>query len=456
MNARYCPRCYAVNEALASSCRLCCCSLSQSTDRHGPSTVAGSESGVSSRRALQTEIIHIGTRQISNRSGLASIVEKILTKPATEPESVPADTLATDHIRPAQIAPAQTDSRSLIETTTQSVRALAREQNRLSLPSLLLIVGLAGLFTTGAWLFYKDQAQTASRGSNGRSGLTLIAPDEQSQKLTYFGEQLFSEARYEESIAEFSRARELNPNNTQALIGLGRAYRQTGSIDEALKTYSRLLEIDQNNLEGRLQRADIYRTRGAWAEAWRDYRHIVNVAPNSEQGSLALDIMYRSTVDRPQTAVDARNARRNHARQPAGRVLPQSSDLSSVSLPLSSVVSDTTLPSSMVGTPSPSPAEDEFMHNAYVRRGTDLMNDKRYYAAIDELRKAQRINPSNPDVYYHLASAQMQMGQYEQARENYSRCTYGTYAAVARNGLKEAQKKASQSSKKQSKAGNKN
>lgn len=451
MNVRYCPRCYAVNETSVSSCHLCGCLLSQSTDHHAPSAVADSESGASSRRALQTEIIHIGTQQISNRSGLASIVEKILTKPATEPETIPTNTLATDHIRPAQ-----TDSRSLIETTTQSVRALAHKQNRLSLPSLLLTVGLAGLFTTGAWLFYKDQAQTASRGSNGRSGLTLIAPDEQSQKLTYFGEQLFSEARYEESIAEFNRARELNPNNTQALIGLGRAYRQTGSIDEALKTYSRLLEIDQNNLEGRLQRADIYRTRGAWAEAWRDYRHIVNVAPNSEQGSLALDIMYRSTVDRPQTAVDARNARRNHARQPAGRVLPQSGDLSSVSLPLSAVVSDTTLPSSMVGTPSPSAAEDEFMHNAYVRRGTDLMNDKRYYAAIEELRKAQRINPSNPDVYYHLASAQMQMGQYEQARENYSRCTYGTYAAVARNGLKEAQKKASQSSKKQSKAGNKN
>jgi tetratricopeptide (TPR) repeat protein len=49
---------------------------------------------------------------------------------------------------------------------------------------------------------------------------------------------------YDEALADFNRALELDPKDVWALAGRGKTYRKMGRYDEALADYDRALELD--------------------------------------------------------------------------------------------------------------------------------------------------------------------------------------------------------------------
>jgi tetratricopeptide (TPR) repeat protein len=61
------------------------------------------------------------------------------------------------------------------------------------------------------------------------------------------GYSLLSAGQVDDAIATFQRQLQQNPNDLDALLGLGIAYRRAGRGEEALATYQRVLALDPNN-----------------------------------------------------------------------------------------------------------------------------------------------------------------------------------------------------------------
>lgn len=139
---------------------------------------------------------------------------------------------------------------------------------------------------------------------------TLITPPaahaQASQGSIAQGYNLLGQGRTDAAIATFEGLVRQNPNNVEALAGLGIAYRRAGRNAEALSTYqrvlaldpnnqlalstlgylgefrsdwqpigiealTRLLQIDPNSLEARAQRAKLYYYQGLFSQSLADY-----------------------------------------------------------------------------------------------------------------------------------------------------------------------------------------
>ena len=120
------------------------------------------------------------------------------------------------------------------------------------------------------------------------------------------GYSLLSEGRVDDAIANFLRELRQDPNNLEALLGLGIAYRRAGRDEEALATYqkvlvldpdnqlalstlgllgefrpewqpigiealTRFLELDPDLVEARAQRAKLFYYQGLYSQALADY-----------------------------------------------------------------------------------------------------------------------------------------------------------------------------------------
>lgn len=120
------------------------------------------------------------------------------------------------------------------------------------------------------------------------------------------GYSLLDQGRVDDAITIFQRQLRQNPNNLEALLGLGIAYRRTGRSEDALVTYQRILELNPNNrlalstvgllgefrpewqpigiaaltrlleldpdqLEARTQRAKLFYYQGLYSQALADY-----------------------------------------------------------------------------------------------------------------------------------------------------------------------------------------
>ena len=59
--------------------------------------------------------------------------------------------------------------------------------------------------------------------------------------------------RYDEALADFSRAIELDPGNAWAIASRGETYRLMGRYDEALADFNRAIELDPGDGLGHRQ-----------------------------------------------------------------------------------------------------------------------------------------------------------------------------------------------------------
>jgi tetratricopeptide (TPR) repeat protein len=77
------------------------------------------------------------------------------------------------------------------------------------------------------------------------------------------GMELAHNERWSEAIAQFSKAVDLNPSFTEALLKRGSAYCSNGQFDEAIEDFSKVLSINSTLPEACEGRAWVY-TLKAW------------------------------------------------------------------------------------------------------------------------------------------------------------------------------------------------
>ena len=87
--------------------------------------------------------------------------------------------------------------------------------------------------------------------------------------------------RYDEALADYTRAMELDPGNAWAIIGRGETYRLMGRYDEALADFTRAIELDPGNAWAIAGRGETYRLMGRYDEALADFNRAIELDPGN-------------------------------------------------------------------------------------------------------------------------------------------------------------------------------
>jgi len=90
----------------------------------------------------------------------------------------------------------------------------------------------------------------------------------------YAGIDRFGEGKLDEAIAEYERARALDPQFTDALHGLAQAYHAKQDFDRAIETARRIVAIDPDDIL-------------AWTAISRAYQRLGKIPEAEEAGNKA-------------------------------------------------------------------------------------------------------------------------------------------------------------------------
>jgi tetratricopeptide (TPR) repeat protein len=88
------------------------------------------------------------------------------------------------------------------------------------------------------------------------------------------------QGRFEEAVADLTRAIELVPQHAGAFRNRGETYRQQGYIEESLADFARAIELDPKNAWILASRGETYRQQGRFEEALADLTRAIELDPN--------------------------------------------------------------------------------------------------------------------------------------------------------------------------------
>jgi tetratricopeptide (TPR) repeat protein len=94
------------------------------------------------------------------------------------------------------------------------------------------------------------------------------------------GNELYKQKRYKEAVEEYTKAIEINKNDTDALNNRGIAYYQIGKYIEAINDFNKVIESEPDALFTYQSRAITYNTIGLHIEANADYKKVIELNPD--------------------------------------------------------------------------------------------------------------------------------------------------------------------------------
>ena len=176
--------------------------------------------------------------------------------------------------------------------------------------------------------------------------------------------------------AEFKRAVELDKNNTEALVSLGRAQSEQGKTDQALQTYLDAAKNNPKEIAFSLLAGGIYESKQDWDQAKQLYQRVLELQPDNPLASNNLAyVMLQQGGNVDVALAMAQTARRQ--------------------LPDNASSADT-------------------LGWAYYHKGV-------YNSAIGLFKEAVKKDPENATYNYHLGLAYARNGQAAQARQQLDR-----------------------------------
>jgi len=138
-------------------------------------------------------------------------------------------------------------------------------------------------------------------------GINIHHKEKKKKKESVFGE-IPSEATLEEEIYQakkndYLKVLQDNPNDLQALVGLGNLYFDTKQYQLAINTYQRALEIQPNNTNIRTDLGISYFYLGMNDAAIREFQEVLKIDPNHPNAHFNLGIVFWRGKNEPQNAL---------------------------------------------------------------------------------------------------------------------------------------------------------
>ena len=113
-----------------------------------------------------------------------------------------------------------------------------------------------------------------------------------------YGYYLAAMGRRNDSLAEFSRARELSPVSLVVNTGLASGLFYAGEHNRAVKQLRMTLELDPNYAFGHFTLGRVYADHGQWAEAIREMQKALELSPGNSVYMAFLGNFYASAGNR--------------------------------------------------------------------------------------------------------------------------------------------------------------
>jgi tetratricopeptide (TPR) repeat protein len=101
-----------------------------------------------------------------------------------------------------------------------------------------------------------------------------------------------NDGRYEQAVAEYQRAIELEPNNSDSYRRLGKAYQANSQLDQALAALRRAVELEPGYFKPYQDLGAFYFERADYGEAAKQLKKEIELAPNEPEAHFALGTAY--------------------------------------------------------------------------------------------------------------------------------------------------------------------
>ena len=204
----------------------------------------------------------------------------------------------------------------------------------------------------------------------------------------------FDEAgQYDNAIAEYTRAIEVDSNYAEAYSNRGYAYSNKGEYDNAIADYTRAIELDSEYAGAYNNRGWAYYLKGEYDNAITDYARAIELDPNFALSYTRRGIAYNTQSEYDKAIADFNKVvdlNPNNAESFRNRGWAYY-----LKEEYSRAIADYT--SSIQLDPS-------YIY-AYYNRGNAYYDNEQYHEAIDDFTRAIEINPSYTNAYYSQANA---------------------------------------------------
>jgi Flp pilus assembly protein TadD/TolB-like protein len=166
------------------------------------------------------------------------------------------------------------DRRDAVERAVEILRGLAGER-----PNSAPVAAALGRASLAMFDFTKDRAW-ADRAIASADAARSLDPSLPEVDVTV-GETLLATGRAKEAAEAFRRALAANPDDFQALLGLGRASEKAGDDPAAVASFSRAIVLQPSSFAAYNQLGGFFADRGRWIEAAQMFRKAASLAPDS-------------------------------------------------------------------------------------------------------------------------------------------------------------------------------
>ena len=183
-----------------------------------------------------------------------------------------------------------------------------------------------------------------------------------------------AQGNYEQAIADFNQAIQLDPEDAFAYIDRGIAYDELGKYEQAIADYSQAIQLNPEAADAYYNRANAYFDQGKYEQTIADYSQAIQLNPDDADAYYNRGIAYDELGKYEQAIADYSQAI---------RINPEAAFI-------------------------------------YTNRGIAYSSQGNYEQAIADFNQAIQINPDDAIAYYNRGIAYEKLDEYEQAIADYS------------------------------------
>jgi len=114
---------------------------------------------------------------------------------------------------------------------------------------------------------------------------------------------------YDQALADFTKSIEISPNNATSYVGRGSVYGDKGNYDQAISDFNKAIDLDPNIADTYYNRGSIYHDKGDYTKAISDYSKAIEIKPIWPQLYHNRAIAYYYTQEYEKAWADVRKAK---------------------------------------------------------------------------------------------------------------------------------------------------
>ncbi|WP_139240662.1 tetratricopeptide repeat protein, partial [Geitlerinema sp. PCC 9228] len=129
-------------------------------------------------------------------------------------------------------------------------------------------------------LDFESKSKTKNYFKNVINLFKKLGGNYYTQLYNNLGNAYSNQGKYEQAIAAYQQALEIDPNSAYAYFNLGLVYSNQGNYEQAIAAYQQGLEIDPNDASAYIGLGNAYSNQGKYEQAIAAYQQALEIDPN--------------------------------------------------------------------------------------------------------------------------------------------------------------------------------